>query len=270
MKHLNIFAGLLTDVLSGSSYYRSTRTDHGRFASLLIQTSAAEGREPARSFPMETFEAAVLNCLEEIKPEEIIGNRTPDEVDSLENELICVKNELKESGKNLQEHGFSTTLAEHIRYLENKQKDLQIRLDQLEQSAPDVLRGSWEDCHNLLTVLQDADKPEEVRLRLQSVLRRILTRINLLVVHHGKKRLCFVQILFKDSIARCYAILHYPPKANASARTPGYWQVESWCTELPVGDLSANFTASMQLKKILDGMLQEGRIFLYSEKHPLP
>ena len=55
---------------------------------VLINSSFQQGKAPCRSFPEETFERAVLSCLREINPADIIGrDETDDEIRGLETSL---------------------------------------------------------------------------------------------------------------------------------------------------------------------------------------
>src|SRR5262249_33905805 len=103
---VNIFAGLLKDALGnngsgGGDSYRSAprmpahgRGDKGR---VLVNQAAMEGRDKCRSFPLATFEDAVLSALREIDPHEILnGNNGPDESLVLAGELARVESKIGE------------------------------------------------------------------------------------------------------------------------------------------------------------------------------
>jgi DNA invertase Pin-like site-specific DNA recombinase len=227
--HVNVFAGLLMNARGGDSYYCATRTDgnkpgrRGGTHRVLINTDAAEGRAPCWSFPFATFEAAILSQLREIDPHEILnGESGPDESLALAGELAGVEGELADAKAFMDAKGFSAAIGERIMDLEAKKRDVSERLAEARQRAAHPLSECWGECMTILDALDSAPDPQDARLRLQSMLRRIVESIQLLVVPRGRDRLAAVQIWFVGGERhRDYIVYHRPPKANASARQPG-------------------------------------------------
>jgi DNA invertase Pin-like site-specific DNA recombinase len=234
-KHLNVFAGLTRNALDGDSYYAFIRAEKSGTNRVLVNRNSVEGKAPARSFPFVTFERAVLSMLREVDPHAILnGDRAPDESLALAGQLAGVEADLaamkdfmdkeRQAGK-----PWSPTIGGQITDLEARQRELTERLAEARQRALHPLSESWGECQTLIEALDSAPDPEDARLRLQSILRRIVSSIQMLVVVRGTTRLCAAQIWFApNDRQRSYLILHTPAKSNGKARTEGGW----WCRSL--------------------------------------
>lgn len=224
-EHVNLFAGLLKNAIDGDSYYAITRPGKRR---ILINTSAAEGRTGARSFPLATLEAAILTCLKEIDPHDILnGDHGPDKTAVLAGELATVETSIAAISLEMDTNGESPALFQRLRAKENRQKELVQELNVAREEAAHPLSESWGEAQSLLGVLSKASDPQDARLRLRSALRRIVDVALMVVVARGRDRLCECQFRFtggKDRIRNCF-IIHRAAKANASERTEGCWAV---------------------------------------------
>jgi hypothetical protein len=233
-EHVNVFAGLLWGAREGDAYYAATRPTGGnrsakRMQRLLVNSNAIEGRAKLLSFPVVTFERAVFSQLREIDPHEILnGDTGPDEALVLAGELARVEASIASISANMDVHGESPTLFKRLRAREAQQRELSAKLAQAQQKAASPLSASWGEAQTLLSALDHAADPKDARLRLRATLRRIVDSIWILIVPRGRDRLAWVQIWFvgKDR-RRDYLILHRPPKANASRKTPGCVKIES-------------------------------------------
>jgi DNA invertase Pin-like site-specific DNA recombinase len=230
--HVNLFSGLLYDAFDGGSYYVATRSSarYGTRWRVLLNVNAAEGRAPARSFPFETFERAVLSLLREVDPREILdGDSGPDEAQVLAGELARVEAKIAELEAELL-NGDVAAVAKVLRQLEDQKRDLAKRLDEARQKAANPLNESWSDAKSLLKTL-DQD-PEDGRVRLRAVLKRVIESVWLVVVPRGRDRLAAVQIWFTGGERhRDYVIMHRPAKADGQGRaTAGGWWARSLAT----------------------------------------
>jgi DNA invertase Pin-like site-specific DNA recombinase len=239
--YINVFARLLRNALGGDSYYCATRTDVGKYTRVLINTDAAEGRGTMRSFPFATFERAVLSMLREIDPHEILnGDSAPDESLALAGQLAGVEAELAEAKAFMEAKGFNGIIGERIMDLTAKKQTISERLAEARQRALHPLSEAWGEAQSLAGIVETAraKRDDEPLLRLQSVLRRIVSSIQLLVVPRGRDRLAAVQIWFAGGKRhRDYLILHRPPKANKSARVEGCTSVRSLASVADPADL---------------------------------
>jgi hypothetical protein len=230
---VNVFAGLLHNAREGDAYYAVTRPTGGnrsakRLQLLLINYNAVEGRARMCTFPVVTFEKAVLSLLREIDPHDILnGDTGPDESLALAGELATVEGKIAQLQAELLQ-GDVAAVVKVLRDLEAKKTDLAARLAEARQRAAHPLSEAWGQTQSILAALESAPDPKDARLRLRTALRRIVAGIWLLVVPRGRDRLAAVQIWFAgEKRHRNYLVLHVPPKANARARTEGGWWARS-------------------------------------------
>jgi hypothetical protein len=221
-KRVELFSGLLKNARDGGSYYVATRTEDGKRNRVLLNTHAAEGRAPCWSFPLPTFEAAVLSLLQEIDPHSILNGGEPDETLTLSAELAGVEASIASIEAEMDAHGESPTLYRRLRQKEARQAELLNRLAAARQKAMHPLSESWGEAQTLMEALENAADPLDARTRLRASLQRIIASIYLLVVPRGRDRLCAVQVWFAGGKKhRDYLIFHRPPKANGRARVEG-------------------------------------------------
>jgi DNA invertase Pin-like site-specific DNA recombinase len=229
--HLNLFASLLRDARGGESYIAVTAPAHkAGHRRILVNADSRDGRAPLRSFPLPVFERAVLSCLREIDPREILnGDAGPDETRALAGEMARVESAIALIEADLNEHGESPALFRRLREREGEKKALAEKLAAARQKAAHPLSESWGECQSLIDVLDNAPDPADARLRLRAVLRHITDSIWLLVVPRGFDRLAAVQIWFAGCKRhRDYVILYRRTRANAQVRKPPSGEVLSF------------------------------------------
>jgi len=227
-ERVNLFAGLLRDARDGSTYVRSPQ-DRKRGQAVLLNNGYKEGIATCRTFPLASFERAVLLCLAEIDPRDIlIGNHGPDESLALAGALAQTEAKIAEIEAELL-NGNVVALAKVLRQLEGQKEDLVVKLTEARQKAAHPLEECWGEAKSLLGALDSAADANDARLRLRSALRRIVESIWMLVVPRGANRLAAVQIWFVDgSRCRDYLILHRPAKSNGKTqRIESEWSVRS-------------------------------------------
>jgi DNA invertase Pin-like site-specific DNA recombinase len=231
-KHLNVFAGLVRNALEGDSYYASLRPpSHGRGASrrLLVNSNWSLGRTSLRSFPLDSFERAILSALAELNPRDLLPqSEGRDEAVLLGEQLEGVKAELADAAAFMEANGFSLTIGKRVKDLEDRRDELAAKLVDAQARAACPAAEAWQTFSPILSVLDDAPDPEDARMRLRTALRRIVDGIWLLVVPRGHDRLAVAQVWFAGGQKhRDYLILHRPPKSNGKAQVEGGWAVKS-------------------------------------------
>src|SRR5262249_54065503 len=160
---------------------------------VLVNRLATEGRAKFQTFPFSVFETAVLTHLKEIDPHAILnGDEGPDESLALAAQLAGVEAELVAAVAFMNAHGFSPAIGKRIQTLEQQKRDQAGRLAEARRKAAHPLSESWGEAKTLLGALADAPDPEEARLRLRALLRRIVVEIRLLVVRRGRSRLAAI------------------------------------------------------------------------------
>jgi DNA invertase Pin-like site-specific DNA recombinase len=244
-RHVNVFANLLHDARGSGTYLVTTRANttrtgrRGAKHRTLITSASVEGDCPCWSFPFETFEAAVLSLLREVDPCEVLE---PDagtgDLAALAEELAGVEKELTKAAAFMDANGFSPTIGRRVAKLEARQRELAAALVEARQRSASPLSETWVECHSLIDALASAPDPEAARLRLRSMIRRVVTGAWLLVVPRKRDRLCAVQLRFADSDrVRDYLIFHRPSRANTVMRTEPEWRAKSLADVVDPGDL---------------------------------
>ncbi|MBI1917685.1 MAG: recombinase family protein [Planctomycetes bacterium] len=254
-KHIHLFdRGMIRDARDGGTYLPATKTDNGKHTRALIPTASLEGRGKCVSFPLATFEAAVLSKLREIDPHEILnGDSGPDESLTLAGELARVEASLALISQEMDDHGESPTLFKRLRAKEEEYRDLDRRLTEAQQKAIYPLSDAWGETQSLIAALNSAPDPADARLRLRSALSRIVESIWLLVVPCGRDRLCACQVWFQGGERqRSYVILHRSPRGNRHGRREGSWSVRSFADVAGPDDLDLrNREHAAKLEKAL-------------------
>ncbi len=246
---INPFAGLLKNGLEGDSYCLShfvqsrKRRREGtvdRYA-VLMNNLSDRGTSPCRSFPFPVFERAIISCLREVTADEVIGRGgEADEVIALTGEKSYIDGRIAELAAELRRNGDVQMVAQVLRELETKQQDIETKLSAAQALAARPAAESWDEAKSLMDLLDNADDPDDIRLRLRSTLRRSISSIWLVVVRCGKDRLCAAQI-FSRTASGAGAILISPPspaRSNGkSARKEGRWWAKSLASAADPGDL---------------------------------
>jgi len=241
---VNIFVGLLYDALDGSScipVWTGPSNGRGRGRRVLRNT-ACLGRGQCRSFPLETFERAILGALAEVDPAEVLaGEERPDERLAAAAELERVAQQVGRIKDNILTGGDVASLADVLRQLEAKQHELAEQEQAARERDAAPLERAWKSLKRrggLLDVLDKSPDPADARLRLRAALRRVVEVIQLLVIPRGHDRACVVQVWFAGGKKhRDYVILHRPPRANGKTRTEGQWWVRSLASVASGDDL---------------------------------
>jgi DNA invertase Pin-like site-specific DNA recombinase len=261
--YINIFSGLLFDARDGDKLYvgRFRTTNDPGGGRLLMSKAAAEGRARMLSFPLWTFEQAVLFELAEIDPSEILDRAAgPDEVLVLSGQIVEKESKIAALEAALDD-GEVAAIARKLRQLEQELADLLERLKVAQQKKANPLSEAWGEARGLIAAMGAAEDREEFRIRLRSVLRRMMHSIWLYVVPRGRNRFAAAQVWFstdhppqqptaaymptyfdpstgeynypeapllEPAVSRTLFIEHRPPKANAAGRQQGGWRVSSF------------------------------------------
>jgi DNA invertase Pin-like site-specific DNA recombinase len=217
-KHVNVFSGLVRNALGGDTYFMMTRSrsdPRRKPKRILINGDANEGVASCRTFPFDPFERAVLSELAEVDPGEVTGRDDgPDEVMVLSGELSRVASSIAAIEAEMDANGESPTLFRRLRAKEEAHRSLVERLNAAREKAAHPLSEAWGEAHTLLGALDGAPDPRDARLRLRSVLRRVVEEIRLLVVPRGACRLAAVRVQFAGDGHRDYLIFYRPARTG--------------------------------------------------------
>src|SRR5262249_11533817 len=149
-------ASLLTDARDGLAYYVAPAYGAKRTVSVLINAGFREGTAPCRSFPLETFEKAVLSLLKEVDPAEVLGqDDSPAEARALATELHQTRMQRAALEEELLK-GDVASLANALRRIEAKERELSVRLDAARRRAANPLSEALSEAKTLASVLDAA------------------------------------------------------------------------------------------------------------------
>jgi len=231
----NLFGGLLHHARDGQTYYAATRSDAYGKCRVLLNKTSIEGRSRAYTFPYSTFEQAVLSCLHEIDPADIVGGAPRVEVSVLQGELNWLREQKAMLVLELMK-GASPAIADAIRQREAREAELQQAVEKTKEVQAVSYTDTWADTRALVNLLAGASADEllDLRLRLRSAIHRIVKEAWLLVVPFGRKRCCVVQLYFENSDKRRdYLIINVPAHKGFQGRTEASYSVRSMAEVSP-------------------------------------
>jgi DNA invertase Pin-like site-specific DNA recombinase len=246
-EHINLFSGLLRNRRDGGTFHQSSKNKG--YGPVLVPYHAYEGvsGSDTASFPLDTFERAILHCLGELKPEDILpdapeGNRAMEitgRLSEVEVEMERLKNRLQAR--------YTDAIADVLERCADEYKQLQQQLQEVEQENASPVSQAWGEAKSLAHMLDSADA-EEIRIRLRAAIRRIVRRIDVLVVPTPRDRLAAVSIEFAPDgeHRRDYLICHQPAMGGTKVKKAGRWRVQSWTWEMSE-ITSLKFPAETQL-----------------------
>jgi DNA invertase Pin-like site-specific DNA recombinase len=248
-ERVNVFNGLLHDARDGGTIQLVNKGKKGG-GRLLVSYKAVQGVEGSQmaSFPEGIFDRAVLFCLHEIDPREILPDqKKEDKALVLSGRLAEVEAEI-EKLKNRLHSRYSDAVADVLERHADEQKELIDQLKTANEEKASPLGEAWGECQTLLEALETAPDLEEARVRLRAILRRIVDAIWLLSVPRGRDRLCAVQIWFAGRERhRDYLIFHRPGTGGSVGIRPAKSRV---CSLSSVGPARVDFRKPTDARKL--------------------
>lgn len=225
-KVTNLFSGLLTDARTGKPMLIAWQTQGSgkarRKARMLVPSGAMDGNERSITLPYGVFESALLSFLQEINPADVYGTQPQSQVsalttrrDALAKRMADIEAELAGDG------GDVPALARVLRTLDVEYQDVLRRLAEERQRESNPAVATLVE---VKTLLEAVESDPIRRLRLRGLLSRVIDRINVLIVPSRSRKLCNVQIHFKDGQWRDYLIAYSPGRRGSKT----YWQAMSW------------------------------------------
>lgn len=250
----NLFTELLYDARDGTPMHIIEKQKGN---ARLVSSGAIRGEQGAKyaSFSLAVFEEAALSLLREIDPREVLGTGgEADETQTLAAELARVESKIAELEDELLK-GDVAAIGRTLRRLETQKAELVKRLSEARQRAASPLSETWGEAQTLLAALDAAPDREEARLRLRSILRRVVDSVRLLAVARGRfRRLAAVQFWFKDG-ERCrdFVILHEAAGPPTLGRDKADWWAQSFSGVGLDGDLDLRKPAhAVRLSRVLE------------------
>ena len=257
-RYVNTFKGLLSHARSGEGFTLHNKGTGAAPQLLLINTSGVEGRDKCYTFPYPVFEKAVLDLLREVNPKDVLPRKgeEPSKADVLrqagQRSFRPGRFERRPTRK------YSKAIAAVLRDREAEEELIAAELQEEVSRRPVVpAERAWKELPSLLSLIENADDPDAVRLKIRGVLRRVIESIWVLTVRRGAVCLCVVQVFFVGGGVRGYMIHH----KTAGFRRSGGWTVDS---------LDPEFAAPAGKKGSLDLRRREDAAKLAEDLEALP
>jgi hypothetical protein len=228
---VNLFTNLLHDARDGGSLHQINKGEKASGPGL-VSYKATQGTPGAKyvTFPLEVFERSILSELREIDPRDVMppDDGAADKVLALTGRLTETESRIEQVKAQLVDGGDLAPLVDVLRTLEDRRARAADELATAKREAATPLSGAWGEYPSVLSAIDAAPDVEEARVRLRSVLRRMIDGVWCLFVGHGRTRLAAVQIWFTGGAHRDYLIVHQPPHGNAAAKRKAETEVRSF------------------------------------------
>jgi DNA invertase Pin-like site-specific DNA recombinase len=221
-KYVNVFKGILKHARDGEGWLITNRGTTVRPELVLLNTTGRAGRGRCCTFPYGVFEDAVLSCLKEIDPAEVLGrpDAGPSRAEALRAKLANVRTDIGGIQGDLKA-AYSKRLGEVLREKEKEEEELAVQLQEELARSVRTAEKCWAELPGLLEAINGAADPEAARLKLRTVLRAAVEEVWLLTVRRGKTTLAAVQVWFDGAEKhRDYLILY---RAATNHRKGGWW-----------------------------------------------
>jgi hypothetical protein len=227
---VNLFAGLVHDARTGGRLHvKQYSRGEGRLAPYLAPYDGVE--QPSHvSFPLDVFDAAVLTCLTEIDPREVLpgGNGGADRVVALSGKQADIEGRIGKVKSQMIEGEELPSAVDVLRTLEGKLAAVREELAAAQREAAVPLAVAWGECQSLVAVLETAADRDAARVKLRAAIRRVVTGVWCLFLRGRGDRLAAVQLHFTGGARRDYIIV---------LSRGGDWQARSLAAAAAPGDL---------------------------------
>jgi hypothetical protein len=231
-RRVNLFSHLLRDAWDKSPLHFVDKG--GRGNDLFKSSTSRDGVPGSRnvSFPADVLERALLSCLKEIKPKDILPptNGGQDKLLTLTGRLAELDTHMAGLKARLDDpanQGIMDIILEGLRKAKPERDNVAEELAQARQEAATPLAESWGQAGGLIEALAGAPDQEAARLRLRKVIRRVVESIWCFFVAKGHTRAAVVQIFFTGGKRRDYVIGLVGGHKNVYVRREPWWEVAS-------------------------------------------
>jgi DNA invertase Pin-like site-specific DNA recombinase len=223
-RYVNVFRGLLVHARDGEGFVLTNHGEGKRPQLVLATASSKEGRGARTyTFPYPVFETAILGCLAELDPRELLPREAgPGPVEVLRARLGNARAKVSQLQEELRDGGFSKTLAAVLREQEALEEKLAAELLDEEARAARPVEKAWGELPGLVGLI--AAGGDEVRLKLRALLRGIVDQIYVLTDRRGGRILGAAQVRFVGGGHREYLIDYRVAGHNRTGR----WRVSSF------------------------------------------
>jgi DNA invertase Pin-like site-specific DNA recombinase len=265
VRYVNTFKGLLKHARDGEGMMMHNKATKKCPETYIINTTGTEGRSRCYTFPYGLFERAILSKLAEIKPRDVLpkAKERQSRADVLRARLQEVRRNLAGLKDELNA-GFSKTIAAAVRDQERLEEQVANELQEELSRTVKPAERAWGEFPGLVEMIEGAADPDDVRLRLRTVLRGIVEEMWVLLVPRGSYRLCAVQVFFVGGAVRHYLFLH---QTAGFRRKGGFWKPKSDAGPFTPADLDLRKREHAQdLTQVLESVTKEDLDRMFSSK----
>jgi DNA invertase Pin-like site-specific DNA recombinase len=203
-KHVNLFAGLLTDARnSGALTYRHPK---GK-PSQLVPVDANNGRVGKWvSFSAAVFETCILSCLSEVKAIDIEGaSDATRKVEIASGKLAVTEGLIRQWEAKMDDPNIVDIVAAKLSELNTRRQKETDELAEAQREAASPISEVWGEFRTLADMLAETPS-NELRAKVRSALRRSIESVTCLFVGKGETRLCAARVQFTTGAHRDYII----------------------------------------------------------------
>jgi DNA invertase Pin-like site-specific DNA recombinase len=227
----NLFTGLLRYAPTGEKMHiihAMGRKGEGERKRYVYLAPTREGGIPAAGrIDYAVFEAAVLSLLKELRPSDLAPaggrpNGREAEIARLSGRLLDIDGRLERTRQRARTAGDFDAFLDLIQELQAERKQASERLAELREEDAGRPSAELGEAQSLIDMLAQAppEQREDLRRRLKGRLRQLLAGIWVVIVRHGRRCLCGLQLWFRGGdIRRDYLIFHKP----GTRHTEGHW-----------------------------------------------
>jgi DNA invertase Pin-like site-specific DNA recombinase len=210
-KYVNTFRGLLRHARDGEGWVLHNRGTTKVREPILVNAKGNSGRDRCYTFRYALFEEGILKLLSEVDPRSVLPREkdAAARADVLRAKLAGVRADIARLQDELKV-AFSKAIAAVLRDQETLEEQIAVQLqEELSRTVKPAAR-SWKELPGLVQLIRTADNPDDVRLKLRTVLCQVIDEVWVLIAKNGAYQIVVVQVFFRGDTRREYVLLYRP------------------------------------------------------------
>jgi DNA invertase Pin-like site-specific DNA recombinase len=248
-KHINLFAGLLTDGRDGGAFgYRHSKSH----PPTLIPVAVKRGTGGTwTSFSADVFDAAILSKLKELKAADVLPGGDAGKVATISALHTAKETEYRDLRAEI---GTDAALLKMYRddllRLDAERGELATQLAEAQREAASPLAETWGEFTSVADMLK-RDGSDDLRLRCRDALRRLIESVTVVFTGSKMTRRAAVRVQFKGGAHRDY-LIEYTARNRTRKNPPPPQVFAAGWGETEVGELDLRNPAdALRLEKEL-------------------
>jgi DNA invertase Pin-like site-specific DNA recombinase len=219
----NLFTGLVFHAADKTTMVLKRPTGGEQKYLYLSSSAYLHGKESvgSRSFPYLPFEAAVLDFLKELEPNDVTDPKDgagltarEEEIEKLDKKLAAIEFKLEQVNAKAAEVNDMEVYLDLIKRLGDDKKAMSHRLEQLRAEASVDRAEALVEMKSLVDMIAESEGQEKdtLRRRVKGRIRALVKEIWVLIKKCGARRVALVQIILQSGCVRTIRIVHPLPK----------------------------------------------------------